>query len=60
MSFIYNFCKIGRASCRERVCQYVGMIVVAVFATIKDKDEEEEDASKHNFDNWSKEHNEKP
>src|SRR3546814_15755156 len=25
-----NFCTIGRASCRERVCQYVSILVVAV------------------------------
>src|SRR3546814_15930539 len=31
----YTICKIGRATCRERVCQYVSIHVVAV--TLKKK-----------------------
>src|SRR3546814_14782034 len=29
-ALVSTFCKIGRASCRERVCQYVKISVVAV------------------------------
>src|SRR3546814_17677568 len=42
---IRNFHKLGRASCRERVCQYVSISVVAVY--LNTKNEQDTISKKH-------------